>query len=93
MTCRDFVDFLLAYQAGELSQKEQAVFDQHMVDCPPCEEFLKTYMTTLELERDAFCDCKDVKAEPVPDALVNAILAARKANPACSGKPKDAPDA
>ncbi len=80
MTCKEFIDFLMAYLDGELAQDVVDVFEQHMALCPPCEGYLDSYKQTVELAQRA-CrsggDDQDVPEE-VPQALLKAILEARK---------------
>ena len=77
MTCKEFVDFLMAYLDEELPQGERSTFEGHLVDCPPCKVYLETYRETVALGRGC-CRDDDPVPDDVPDALVNAILAARK---------------
>ena len=77
MTCREVAEFLADYLNGELPERERGQFDQHLRVCPNCIEYLGIYRTTVTLGRHAFDDT-DAVASGVPDALVRAILAARK---------------
>ena len=78
LTCREFVDFLNAYIDGDLPADQAQVFDKHMGLCPPCVHYLQTYKRAAELPGK----CAELdRAEPpedVPEALVKAILAARR---------------
>jgi anti-sigma factor RsiW len=77
MTCREFVEFLMAYDEGELSEEQKKLFEQHMGDCPPCITYLSTYRETAKLGRL----CRDPEGPPpddAPEPLIQAILAARK---------------
>ncbi len=78
MNCREFVDFLMQYIEDELPEEQAAVFRQHMLDCPPCETYLDTYRETVRLGRGV---CREDESLPddVPEALVAAILEARRA--------------
>ncbi len=77
MNCREFVDFLMAYLDGELSDAERSAFEQHMQACPPCVTYLETYGETVRL--GGLCrDAEGPVPEEVPDQLVAAILAARQ---------------
>lgn len=77
MTCREIADFLMDYFDAELPHAVRAEFERHLEHCPPCVNYLKSYATTMQLTRRAYCedaaDCPDV-----PEELVKAILAARK---------------
>jgi len=77
LPCRDFVQFLDDYFEGALRPEERRVFDRHMELCPPCLDYLRSYERTVELGREA-CTGGGLP-ENVPDALVEAILAARRA--------------
>jgi anti-sigma factor RsiW len=85
LSCREICDFMMAYLDGELPAGELAVFREHMSLCPPCVQYLDTYKKTIALskqclDKEAAADpCGNApKPPPVPDALVKAILAARK---------------
>jgi anti-sigma factor RsiW len=77
LPCRDFVQFLDDYFEDALPPAERREFDKHMELCPPCVDYLRSYERTIELGREA-CTGGPVP-EGVPDALVEAILAARRA--------------
>ena len=73
MNCRECTDFLHDYLAGELPATQQRVFEGHLELCPPCLTYLETYRTTLALGKLV----TEEPAEPLPEALVKAILATR----------------
>jgi anti-sigma factor RsiW len=77
ITCREFIEFLADYLAGELSPASQAEFEFHLSDCPDCALYLQSYEETIRLGKVA---CSDVDAPPpvdAPEELIQAILAAR----------------
>ncbi len=77
MNCREFVDFLMAYLDGELSDAERSAFEQHMQACPPCVTYLETYGETVRL--GGLCgEPEGPVPDEVPEQLVAAILAARE---------------
>lgn len=77
-TCGELARFLMAYLDRELPEEQRVAFEQHLKACPPCVIYLKTYEATIRL-------CKKSCAEDarlpgaVPEALVQAILKARRA--------------
>jgi len=77
MTCREFVEFLMAYLDGELSEPERITFERHMQDCPPCVTYLDTYAETVRLGQTVCRDPDGPVPKEAPDALVQAILSAR----------------
>ena len=77
LTCREFVDFLLAYQSGELPADQRAAFDEHLGECPDCVAYLDSYRQTVRIEKIA-CGCGDPVPADVPEELIRAILAARR---------------
>jgi len=77
MTCREFVEFLMNYLDGALSEAQRVTFDAHMDECPGCVAYLDSYRETIRLGK---CMCDDPEndfPDDVPEKLVAAILAAR----------------
>ncbi len=79
MNCREFVDFLMDYVDGALPDSQRGVFESHMDECPSCVTYLDTYRETVRLGRDLCGDPEGPVPSDVPDRLVRAILAARRA--------------
>ena len=73
MNCQECTDFLHDYLAGELPENHRRIFEGHLGLCPPCVIYLETYRKTLELGALV----REEPIEPLPEALVHAILAAR----------------
>jgi anti-sigma factor RsiW len=80
VTCQELIDFLLAYLDGELSADLRSKFEEHLALCPECCAYLSTYRATVALSKTAFADPQADPPQPVPDALIQAILAACKPN-------------
>ena len=78
MTCREFAGFMADYLSGELSADVRARFEQHLNVCSNCVKYLAGYADTIALGRAAFKDDDDEVPGEVPNALVKAILAARR---------------
>jgi anti-sigma factor RsiW len=76
MTCRELIDFLMAYLDGELPADQARVFEEHLHLCPPCEAYLETYREAVRAGRAA-CAEDDATPAEAPEDLVQAILAAR----------------
>lgn len=74
MTCKEVLDFMMAYVDGELPAEQRAEFDRHLAICDDCRDYLASYQSTLQLERTATTADADAA---VPEHLVQAILAAR----------------
>jgi anti-sigma factor RsiW len=79
LTCRELVEFLMAYDDDELDAAERAVFDAHLAECPDCEAYLASYRATVALGRRAFADETRDAATEAPEELIAAVLAARSA--------------
>ena len=79
MTCQEFVDFLMAYLDHELDALQGGVFEGHMDECPTCREYLVTYEETIRLGKLA-CSESDELPEDAPEALIEAVLAARSSS-------------
>jgi anti-sigma factor RsiW len=78
MTCREIIEFLMQYLDGELPPDQMERFHQHMGECPACVAYLDTYHDTIRLEQAA-CAEDDALCRGVPEELIQAILAARRA--------------
>jgi anti-sigma factor RsiW len=76
MTCEEIIDFLMRYLDGELPAAEAAQFEKHLHVCPPCADYLKSYQACIRLGRAA---CAEEACRAVPEELVRAVLAARRA--------------
>lgn len=79
LTCREFVEFLMAYLDDELGASERGAFEGHIQACPTCMAYLDTYRETVRLGRD-LCGESGGIPEDAPEVLVNAILAARRSD-------------
>jgi anti-sigma factor RsiW len=76
LTCRQIIDFVQAFLDGELPPRERSIFELHLTICPDCVNYLHSYQATRTLSKLA----AEVESEvrPIPDELIQAILAARK---------------
>jgi len=72
--CRELIEFLDDYLSNRLDGDVRATFDAHLDACPDCRTYLQTYQQTIHLCR---CSMHDTKLPPLPESLVQAILAAR----------------
>lgn len=78
LTCREFADFLMAYLDEELPEGQLSAFEEHFRICPPCVHYVDTYKETVRLGREVCGDAEGPPPEDAPEALIQAILAARK---------------
>jgi len=79
MTCREFADFMADYLSGELPADSRSAFEQHLRLCVNCQKYLAGYEETVKLGKRAFDDDDDAVPSRVPEELVRAILAAKRA--------------
>jgi anti-sigma factor RsiW len=75
LTCRELAGFAADWVDGALAPDERARFDAHVADCPDCATYLRTYVETIRLAKDAHAD--EPAPANVPEDLVRAILDAR----------------
>ena len=78
MTCRQLADFILDYLEGQLPAETRSAFEHHLTLCPNCVNYIASYGATVEMARRAFDEGADGPPE-MPEALIQAILAARRA--------------
>jgi anti-sigma factor RsiW len=76
LTCRQIIDFVQAFLEGELPPRERTIFELHLKICPDCTNYLDSYRATQRISKLAAEAEGEMK--PIPDELVQAILAARK---------------
>jgi anti-sigma factor RsiW len=83
MNCREFLDFLNEYLAGDLSAEERTEFDKHLAECPWCVAYLDNYRKTILLAKSSVSTSEAAKVHRhAPEELVQAILNARRGRPA-----------
>lgn len=76
MTCRDVSDFLADYTSGELLPEVRARFEAHLLRCPTCAAYLRSYEQVVRLARGSGGALEQqLLPEQVPEDLVKAILA------------------
>ena len=77
LTCRELIEFLDDYVAGDVSPDRRAEFESHLAVCRACRDYLAEYRTSIALVRSLretpATRAADAK---VPEGLVRAILAA-----------------
>lgn len=80
MTCREIADFISDYLAGQLPGGIMVPFEHHLSRCPNCVNYISSMRSTIDLSRQAFEQQSIDPPLPVPEELVQAILAARRSN-------------
>jgi anti-sigma factor RsiW len=80
LSCREFVEVILAYLDGELDARRREVFEAHLHACPACVDYLASYRETVALAGTVGQDGESERGVPedVPEELVRAVLAARR---------------
>lgn len=78
VTCREFADFMMDFQSGELPSDTHTHFEAHLQACENCRRYLNSYEQTVKLGKGAFDDLDAPLPAEVPESLVQAILAARR---------------
>jgi anti-sigma factor RsiW len=72
------VEFLYDYLIGGLGAERTADFNTHLAACPSCVAYMKTYEASIRMGRAAVAPSDETVPDEVPEALVRAILAARR---------------
>tara|TARA_Y100001934_G_C11987901_1_gene601735 strand:- start:132 stop:395 length:264 start_codon:yes stop_codon:yes gene_type:complete len=79
ITCGEIEAFIMDYLDGSLPTNKRAVFKMHLFLCKDCQRYLAAYERSVALGKAAFDDPNDPVRADVPEDLVQAILAAKKA--------------
>ena len=80
MTCRELIDFLMDYLDGDLPEGQASAFEEHLDICPACVDYIDGYKKTIELGQAVCAEEDEALPTNIPDDLIQAILAARRAN-------------
>ncbi|MEM7247142.1 MAG: zf-HC2 domain-containing protein [Acidobacteriota bacterium] len=80
INCRDFDGFLHDYFEGDLPWLAATTFKLHMMMCRKCRGYLRSYRTAMEVGKTVLGEPDDPVSEEVPDRLVQAVLAAKRAS-------------
>lgn len=76
MKCCDCDAFLVDYLEGELAPDVLATFEMHLARCRNCRIYLEQYRATIKAGKSA-CEAIKEAGLPLPEELIQAILAAR----------------
>jgi anti-sigma factor RsiW len=49
LACKELVEVITDYLEGTLPERDRARFDQHLMTCPGCREYVEEMRTTLRL--------------------------------------------
>jgi anti-sigma factor RsiW len=80
LTCREVLDFLMAYLDAELSADQKHEFERHLKVCPSCVNYLESYKETIRLGKASMQDLDSTAQGVVPEGLIRAIRQAREAS-------------
>ena len=81
MTCRELVEFLDEYLAGDLAADVRSRFDAHLAECRDCVVYLRSYRDGIQLLRETAGSLATEVPANVPPELLSAIRAARRRGP------------
>ncbi len=70
LTCKQLVMLITEYVEGALSARERASFDEHLMKCDGCSEYLRQLRTTIGIVGRLR---EDDLASPARDALLAAF--------------------
>lgn len=87
MTCEEFEAALVDYLDGSLRPLARRQVDLHTRLCPHCRRYLRAYDRARKLAGEALRHSEEQALMTVPEDLVQAILAARRAETGVRGGP------
>ncbi len=74
ITCREVLDFVMAYLDGELTPPLRHEFERHLGVCPSCVDYLESYKATVKLGKATMQNLDEPATGSVPEGLIRAIL-------------------
>ena len=77
MTCREVTNFLSDYLDGSLPLRQRLMFRLHLLVCRDCRRYLDSFAATVKLTHSLGERPAEEDNLPIPEALVQAILAVR----------------
>lgn len=77
ITCRELLDFIMAYLDDELTPDQKHEFERHLGVCPSCVNYLETYKTAVRLGKSLGHQPDEPATGNVPEGLIKAIREAR----------------
>ena len=77
LTCRDVVAILDDYVTQNMSATEWTEVEGHLSSCDDCASYLKSYASTIRMEKSAFSKKAEGEDE-IPEDLVESILRSRR---------------
>ncbi len=77
LTCRDVIEFVMAYLDNELGSDERRKFEEHLKVCPSCVNYLDSYKLTVRLGKSVLTNLDDPADGRVPADMLKAIRDAR----------------
>ena len=84
MTGRELNDFLADYRGGELAPDVRGRFEEHLLGCPACVAYVRSYQEAVRAVRATGTGLEQLVPDDAPAPLVDAILdcTVRAAKPA-----------
>ena len=78
LTCREFIDDIDDYLAGELAPDRLLHCEAHLSHCPDCVKYYRSYQETIRLSKRAVDKQGDITAAQMPQKLARSILVAAR---------------
>ena len=73
MTCRELIDFLMAYLDGDLEHDVRSRFEEHLAECEECRAYLDSYRRVVALSGGINAATDEPVSSEVPEELVRSI--------------------
>jgi len=70
ITCKQLIqEYLDSYAGGKLDERQTDLFVQHLKACPDCQDYVSTYLRTIQLCREAYRDDPEPPTEFIDHLL------------------------
>jgi predicted anti-sigma-YlaC factor YlaD len=77
-TCAAVIESLGAYHDGELAVNRRVTIEGHLNGCGKCSKYLKSYLATIRLAKQAMTESAGAPPIPIPEDVIESIVTAHR---------------
>ena len=78
LTCRELIELLGEYRAGNLDAEASVTAEAHLMDCLECTQYLKSYEAAIRFSKQTLSTDNELVASDTIVEIVGSILSASR---------------